>query len=83
MEGNSVHKAAVVIIHSQALPGGDIPDAHCLVIAAGDCQSAVWAEAAAPDPVAVPRKGELEALPWYRPDLHDTHSLSMSLPARK
>lgn len=65
MEGNSVHKAAVVIVHSQALPGGHIPDAYSLVVAARDCQAPIRAEAAASDPVAVPRKGELEALSWH------------------
>ena len=65
MEGNSVHIAAVVIIHTQALPGGHVPDAHSLVITARDCQAAVWAEAAASDPVAVTREGELEPLAWH------------------
>ena len=65
MEGNSVDIATVVVIHAQALPGGNIPDAHSLVITARNCQAAVWAEAAASDPVAVTREGELEPLAWH------------------
>lgn len=76
MEGHSVDKAAVGIIHAQALAGGHVPHTHSLVVAARDCQAAVWAEAAASDPVAVPREGELEALPGYCPHLHHTHCLS-------
>ena len=53
MEGHSVDVAAVVIIHTDALTGGHVPNAHRLVITARDSQAAVRAEAAAPDPVAV------------------------------
>jgi len=53
VEGHGVDVAAVVIIHTDALTGGHVPDAHCLVITARDSQAAVRAEAAAPHPVAV------------------------------
>ena len=53
MKSHGVDIAAVVIVHTDALTGGHIPDAHSLVITARDSQAAVRAEAAAPDPVAV------------------------------